>query len=71
MKSAGKTGSVFKAVAHGATMAFARTCVLRRGFLDGQHGLMLATYNAEYASYKYIKLMFLQSPPRRPEFPGQ
>jgi glycosyltransferase involved in cell wall biosynthesis len=70
MKSAGKTGSVFKAVMHGV-MAFVRTYLLRRGFLDGQHGLMLAIYNAEYTYYKYIKLMFLQSPPRRPEFPGR
>ena len=37
---------------------------------DGAHGMMLAIYNAEYAYYKYIKLMFLQSPPRRPEFPA-
>jgi hypothetical protein len=32
--------------------------------------LMLAIYNAEYAYYKYVKLMFMQSPPRRPEFPA-
>jgi hypothetical protein len=31
---------------------------------------MLAIYNAEYTYYKYIKLMFLQSPPQRPEFRG-
>jgi glycosyltransferase involved in cell wall biosynthesis len=67
MASAGKRGSVFKAVTHGL-MAFLRTYVLRRGFLDGSHGLMLAIYNAEYTYYKYIKLMFLQSPPVRPEF---
>lgn len=69
MLAAGKRGSVFKAVLHGA-MAFLRTYVIRLGFLDGQHGLMLAIYNAEYTYYKYIKLMFLQSPPQRPEFPG-
>ena len=69
MRAAGKTGGVFKAVLHGA-MAFIRTYVLRLGFLDGQHGLMLAVYNAEYTYYKYIKLMFMQSPPRRPEFRG-
>ena len=38
------------------------------GLLDGQHGLMLAIYNAEYTYYKYLKLKFLQSPPHRPEF---
>ena len=31
---------------------------------------MLAIYNAEYAYYKYVKLMFMQSPPGRPEFPA-
>lgn len=35
--------------------------MIRLGFLDGQHGLMLAIYNAEYTYYKYIKLMFLDS----------
>jgi hypothetical protein len=45
--------------------------VLRRGFLDGSHGLMLAIYNAEYAYYKYIKLMFLGNPPQRPLFPQE
>lgn len=68
MQSAGKHGSVGKAVLHGA-MAFVRTYLLRRGFLDGAHGLMLAIYNAEYTYYKYLKLMFLESPPKRPEFP--
>lgn len=50
--------------------AFVRTYVLRLGFLDGQHGLMLAIYNAEYTYYKYLKLMFLENPARRPEFPA-
>jgi glycosyltransferase involved in cell wall biosynthesis len=67
--ASGATGSVGKAVWHGL-FAFVRTYVLRRGFLDGRHGLMLAIYNAEYTYYKYIKLMFLKSPPRRPEFPA-
>ena len=69
MHAAGKRGSVSKAVVHGL-MAFIRTYLLRLGFLDGRHGLMLAVYNAEYTYYKYIKLMFLQSPATRPEFPG-
>jgi hypothetical protein len=46
-----------------------RTYLLKLGFLDGRHGLMLAIYNAEYAYYKYVKLMFMQSPPRRPGVP--
>ena len=69
MAAAGKSAGVGKAVLHGF-FAFVRTYFLRLGFLDGQHGLMLAIYNAEYTYYKYIKLMFLKSPPRRPEFPA-
>jgi glycosyltransferase involved in cell wall biosynthesis len=64
-----KRASVGRALLHGL-FAFVRTYFIRLGFLDGQHGLMLAVYNAEYTYYKYIKLMFLQSPARRPEFPA-
>ena len=64
-----KKSSLSKALIHG-WFAFFRTYVLRLGFLDGRHGVMLAIYNAEYTYYKYLKLMFLQSPPRRPEFRG-
>jgi glycosyltransferase involved in cell wall biosynthesis len=69
MLDRGKSGSVARAVVHGL-FAFVRTYVFRLGFLDGPHGLMLAIYNAEYTYYKYIKLMFLKSPARRPEFPA-
>ena len=69
MAVAGKSAGVGKAVLHGL-FAFVRTYLFRLGFLDGQHGLMLAIYNAEYTYYKYIKLMFLKKPPRRPEFPA-
>lgn len=69
MLASGQTGGVGKAVLHGG-FAFIRTYFLRLGFLDGRHGLMLAVYNAEYTYYKYIKLMFLKSPPQRPEFPA-
>lgn len=69
MLAGGASASVGKAVMHGL-FAFIRTYLLRLGFLDGQHGLMLAIYNAEYTYYKYIKLMFLKSPPQRPEFPA-
>jgi glycosyltransferase involved in cell wall biosynthesis len=69
MHSRGRGASLAKAIAHGL-FAFVRTYLLKLGFLDGRHGLMLAIYNAEYAYYKYVKLMFMQSPPRRPEFPA-
>ncbi|GAP36658.1 glycosyltransferase family 2 protein [Piscinibacter sakaiensis] len=70
MLARGRSGGLGKALLHG-TMAFVRTYFLRLGLLDGQHGLMLAIYNAEYTYYKYLKLKFLQSPARRPEFPGR
>ena len=69
MHSRGRSASLAKAIGHGL-FAFVRTYLLKLGFLDGRHGLMLAIYNAEYAYYKYVKLMFMQSPPRRPEFPA-
>ena len=69
MLARGRSASLSKALLHGI-WAFIRTYVVRLGFLDGSHGLMLAIYNAEYAYYKYLKLMFMQSPPRRPEFPA-
>jgi glycosyltransferase involved in cell wall biosynthesis len=51
----GKRASVYSAVGHGA-WAFLRTFVLKRGFLDGAHGLALAISNAEGTYYKYLKI---------------
>jgi len=49
-----------------------RTWVLRGGFLDGRHGLMLAISNAEGSYYRYLKLMLLQDPADRSgPAPGQ
>ncbi|HUW25624.1 MAG TPA: glycosyltransferase family 2 protein [Gallionella sp.] len=39
--------------------SFVRTYVLRRGFLDGREGFMLAISNAEGTYYRYLKLMLL------------
>ncbi len=69
MHARGKTGGVWKGVLHGM-FAFIRTYFVRLGLLDGRHGLMLAIYNAEYTYYKYVKLMFLEHPPQRPEPPA-
>ncbi len=66
MKSAGRKAGLGTAIAHGA-WAFFRTLIIKRGFLDGRWGIMLAVYNAEYAYYKYIKLMLLDEPPFEPE----
>lgn len=54
----GKRGSIWQAVGHGL-WAFFRTYVLRRGFLDGQEGFLLAISNAEVAFYRYVKLRYL------------
>ena len=57
----GARGGLVKALLHGLG-AFLRTYVLRRGFLDGREGFMLAIANAEVAYYKYVKLLLLHSP---------
>ena len=55
--------TVMTAVVHGFS-AFFRTYVLKRGFLDGSHGFMLAVSNAEGSYYRYIKAMLLHQKPR-------
>lgn len=55
----GKRSSVVGALGHGA-WAFFRTYVIRRGFLDGAHGLALSISNAETSYYKYLKLWHMQ-----------
>lgn len=56
----GVRGGLGKAILHGIS-AFVRTYLLRRGFLDGREGFMLAVANAEVAYYKYVKLLLLDS----------
>jgi glycosyltransferase involved in cell wall biosynthesis len=57
--SRGKRSSVAGALGHGA-WAFFRTYVIRRGCLDGAHGLALSISNAETSYYKYLKLWHMQ-----------
>jgi glycosyltransferase involved in cell wall biosynthesis len=52
----GARPSVLVALAHGFA-SFVRTYVLKLGFLDGSHGLMLAIANAEGSYYRYVKAM--------------
>ena len=54
----GKSASVGTALAHGL-WAFFRTYVVRRGFLDGRMGLVLAISNAEGTYYRYLKLWLM------------
>jgi glycosyltransferase involved in cell wall biosynthesis len=56
----GKRSSFSGALGHGA-WAFFRTYVIRRGFMDGAHGLALSISNAETSYYKYLKLWQMQN----------
>ena len=53
--AAGKRAGFGMALARGA-WAFVRTWVLRRGFLDGRAGFMIAVFNAETVYYRFLKL---------------
>lgn len=52
----GARPSIITALAHGAA-AFLQTYILKLGFLDGSHGIMLAISNAEGSYYRYVKAM--------------
>jgi len=54
----GRQPTLLTAIVHGAA-AFLRTYFLRRGFLDGAHGFLLAVSNAEGSYYRYVKAMLL------------
>jgi glycosyltransferase involved in cell wall biosynthesis len=51
----GRRGGLARAVGHGL-WAFVRTYLLKRGFLDGRLGFVLAVYNAETSYYRYLKI---------------
>ncbi|MDR5731529.1 glycosyltransferase family 2 protein [Caballeronia sp. LZ025] len=53
--AAGKRGSLGIAITRGF-WAFVRTYVLRRGFLDGRAGFMIAVFNAQTVYYRFVKL---------------
>lgn len=50
-----KKVSPFTALLHG-TMAFIKSYIIKRGFLDGYRGLLISAYNSHTAFYKYLKL---------------
>jgi hypothetical protein len=62
--AAGQRGSFGKALGRGA-WAFVRTYLLRRGFLDGRAGFMIAVFNAETVYYRFLKLARLGEKARR------
>jgi glycosyltransferase involved in cell wall biosynthesis len=66
--AAGKRGSFSLALGR-AAWAFVRTYLLRRGFLDGRAGFMIATLNAQTVYYRFLKLELAsrrQAPPSEP-----
>jgi glycosyltransferase involved in cell wall biosynthesis len=54
----GRRGGLLSALGHGL-WAFLRGYVVRRGFLDGQLGFVLAVYVAEGTYYRYLKMAHL------------
>ena len=57
----GERGGLGAALSHGL-WAFMRCYLLRRGFLDGRLGFMLAVYVAEGTYYRYLKMGMLARP---------
>lgn len=62
---AGGQGGFTAALAH-AAWAFVRSYLVRRGFLDGRLGFVLALYVAEGTWYRYLKMGLLTNPPKPP-----
>jgi glycosyltransferase involved in cell wall biosynthesis len=58
MHAQGRKATLAGAVLRGL-WSFARTYFLKRGFLDGREGFMLAVSNAEGTYYRYVKLILL------------
>jgi glycosyltransferase involved in cell wall biosynthesis len=58
MSQAGKRGGLGKAIGHGL-WAFIRAYILKRGFLDGREGFIVAVSVAENSDYRYIKCYYL------------
>ncbi|MFA6037940.1 MAG: glycosyltransferase family 2 protein [Legionellales bacterium] len=50
-----KKSSLGKAITHGI-VAFIKSYVLKKGFLDGAEGFIISAYNGHTAYYKYLKL---------------
>lgn len=58
MYARGKRATVFSALGHGF-WTFIRIYLIRRGFLDGSHGLVLAVTAAAGSFFRYAKLSFM------------
>ncbi len=60
MKQAGKRFSLYDIIVRPPFLFF-KMYILRRGFLDGMHGLILAMLSASYVFVKYAKLWELET----------
>lgn len=58
MQAKGKTTSIFGIIGH-SVWTFVRIYVMRRGFLDGKEGFVLAAVAASGSFFRYSKLLFL------------
>lgn len=68
LAAAGRRGGMGKALAR-ALWAFFQIYILKRGFMDGWAGLVIALGNFEGTFFKYAKLHELQAGWREPESP--
>jgi glycosyltransferase involved in cell wall biosynthesis len=64
LKAKGRRAGLSTAIGHGL-WTFFRTYILKRGFLDGREGFILAVSNAEGTYYRYLKLMYLYESDRK------
>jgi glycosyltransferase involved in cell wall biosynthesis len=62
----GRRSSAWRAIVY-PRLAFLRNYVLRRGFRDGQTGLMVSLLNSYYVFLKYVKLFEMQRVGQRAE----
>ncbi|WP_454689548.1 glycosyltransferase family 2 protein [Achromobacter aloeverae] len=65
MYARGKRASIFSALGHGF-WTFVRIYLIRRGFLDGRQGVVLAVTAAAGSFSRYAKLMFMGDEDKRP-----
>ena len=63
MHARGRRTSVLGAAGN-AIWTFIRIYVLRKGFLDGRQGFILAAMGAAGSFFRYTKLLFLNNPPK-------
>jgi hypothetical protein len=59
MYAKGKRTSVLGVIGH-SVWTFVRIYLIRRGFLDGKEGFVLAAAGAAGSFFRYSKLLFLQ-----------